>query len=235
MRVTLAVALSLFALGCSNVGDDGEVVGADDEFGTSENALSGDIGVGTTLRTTTGLNIRSGAGTNFAVLVTVPQGATLTVRVAAPVNGFYAVTYADTEGWASGQYLTTNDAPANAPFVKINGPGVRGHVQAFANAACAAVGGCKFQVGTYNGHQPTADRAIDMMQSPGGSVPNAEGVARGASIAEYGLSNASAHRVDYVIWRQRINNVDGRGWVWMSDRGSITQNHYDHVHVSFAP
>jgi hypothetical protein len=34
-----------------------------------------------------------------------------------------------------------------------------------------------------------------------------------------------------VIWRQRINS--GTGWRAMEDRGSITQNHYDHVHVSF--
>ncbi len=35
----------------------------------------------------------------------------------------------------------------------------------------------------------------------------------------------------YVIWRQRYN--DGSGWDPMEDRGSITANHYDHVHVSF--
>ena len=34
-----------------------------------------------------------------------------------------------------------------------------------------------------------------------------------------------------MIWRQRINL--GEGWRDMADRGSITQNHNDHVHVSF--
>lgn len=37
----------------------------------------------------------------------------------------------------------------------------------------------------------------------------------------------------YVIWRQRINSLDGRGWKSMEDRGSPTANHMDHVHVSF--
>ena len=28
---------------------------------------------------------------------------------------------------------------------------------------------------------------------------------------------------------------DGSGWDPMEDRGSITENHFDHVHVSFLP
>jgi hypothetical protein len=36
-----------------------------------------------------------------------------------------------------------------------------------------------------------------------------------------------------VIWRQRIYDMRGSGgWRQMEDRGSVTQNHYDHVHVS---
>ncbi|WP_372509255.1 hypothetical protein [Actinomadura madurae] len=38
--------------------------------------------------------------------------------------------------------------------------------------------------------------------------------------------------ISYVIWKQRIWNVRGGGWRPMEDRGSITQNHYDHVHIS---
>ena len=34
-----------------------------------------------------------------------------------------------------------------------------------------------------------------------------------------------------MIWRQRINF--GSGWQLMEDRGGVTANHYDHVHVSF--
>jgi hypothetical protein len=34
-----------------------------------------------------------------------------------------------------------------------------------------------------------------------------------------------------VIWQQRINF--GSGWQLMEDRGGVTANHYDHVHVSF--
>ena len=39
--------------------------------------------------------------------------------------------------------------------------------------------------------------------------------------------------VKYIIWKQRINTGDGRGWRKMEDRGSITANHFDHPHISF--
>ncbi len=40
--------------------------------------------------------------------------------------------------------------------------------------------------------------------------------------------------VSYVIYSQRIWSVEraGEGWRGMSNRGSATANHYDHVHVS---
>lgn len=58
---------------------------------------------------------------------------------------------------------------------------------------------------------------------------------RGTSLAEYARANARRLGVKYVIWRQRIWSVarSGEGWRPMEDRGSPTQNHMDHVHVSF--
>lgn len=54
---------------------------------------------------------------------------------------------------------------------------------------------------------------------------------RGDRIAECALANQEALGVSYVIWEQRVNYGDG--WEGMSDRGGDTENHYDHVHVSF--
>ena len=47
-------------------------------------------------------------------------------------------------------------------------------------------------------------------------------------------ANAAKYKVSYIIWRQQIWNAPypERGWRAMEDRGSVTQNHYDHVHVS---
>jgi hypothetical protein len=54
---------------------------------------------------------------------------------------------------------------------------------------------------------------------------------RGDRIAECALANQDELGVDYVIYKQRVNYGDG--WERMADRGGITENHYDHVHVSF--
>jgi len=53
----------------------------------------------------------------------------------------------------------------------------------------------------------------------------------GNAVADYVLANQDKFAVTYVIWRQRYN--DGSGWSAMEDRGGVTANHFDHVHVSF--
>lgn len=113
--------------------------------------------------------------------------------------------------------------------VDIQGPTVLPHVQHFANLVCGTFDACT--IITYEGHSPTASRAIDILVSDAfGKVPS-DGNALGDSVATFALAQQDANAITYVIWRQRYN--DGSGWDPMEDRGSITQNHYDHVHVSF--
>jgi hypothetical protein len=116
--------------------------------------------------------------------------------------------------------------------VDIDGPAVRSNVQAFANAACGTLGAC--EVSTYSGHEPSADLALDFLVSNEFGRTPTDNYAFGNRLADFALANRAKYGVDYVIFRQRINQ-DGRGWRSMEDRGSITQNHYDHVHVSFDP
>src|SRR5699024_12653461 len=54
----------------------------------------------------------------------------------------------------------------------------------------------------------------------------------GSQIAEYATANADRLGVDYGIWEQQIWHTRNRQWRQMNDRGDLTQNHYDHVHVS---
>ncbi|KAK0743867.1 hypothetical protein B0T18DRAFT_439603 [Schizothecium vesticola] len=78
-------------------------------------------------------------------------------------------------------------------------------------------------------------KAIDFMCSDGGGVPTISG----QEIAEWVMNNRATLNVKYVIWGQRIWNptIDSvmawTSWRAMEDRGDITQNHWDHVHVSF--
>jgi peptidoglycan DL-endopeptidase CwlO len=92
----------------------------------------------------------------------------------------------------------------------------------------------RFTVGCFrsgsSGEHPLG-RACDFMMSAGGTTPAAADSALGDQIAEWTIKNRDKLGVKYVIWKQRINH--GSGWSAMSDRGSITENHYDHVHISF--
>lgn len=79
--------------------------------------------------------------------------------------------------------------------------------------------------GTFRGDgEHSQGLAVDIMTSG----------ARGWEIAEFVRANYAALGVNYVIYSQKIWSVErsGEGWRGMSDRGSTTANHYDHVHVT---
>jgi hypothetical protein len=74
--------------------------------------------------------------------------------------------------------------------------------------------------------------ACDFMVSFG-TMPSASSAAQCDRVGEWVMSNASRMGIKYVIWKQRIWDVrTGGGWRTMEDRGSVTQNHFDHCHVS---
>jgi len=77
-------------------------------------------------------------------------------------------------------------------------------------------------------------RACDFMLSTGGVMPAASWIQKGYDIAAWAQANASRLGIMYIIYRQRIWDVRmaSSGWVPMENRGSITANHYDHVHIS---
>ena len=54
------------------------------------------------------------------------------------------------------------------------------------------------------------------------------------NISTWAKDNARLLEVYYVIHEQKIWSLPraSEGWRWMEDRGSVTANHYDHVHIS---
>ena len=96
------------------------------------------------------------------------------------------------------------------------------------NDVCAQWGG---SISAYGGVRPGdsgkhgSGQAVDFMISDS-SV--------GWEVANYLRNNASSLGVTEVIYAQKIwtTQRSGEGWRGMSDRGSATANHYDHVHVS---
>ncbi|MEV4012401.1 hypothetical protein AB0J35_18020 [Nonomuraea angiospora] len=76
-------------------------------------------------------------------------------------------------------------------------------------------------------------RACDFMMSRGGTMASGSDEARGDALADYLIKNGARIGVMYIIWKQRYYDIrSGGGWDPMSDRGGVTANHYDHVHVS---
>jgi len=91
--------------------------------------------------------------------------------------------------------------------------------------------GC-YRPGTFGEHP--LGRACDFMLSSGGVMPSASNVQLGYQVAAWAQANASRLGIMYIIYRQKIWDIRmaSAGWVLMADGGSITANHFDHVHVS---
>jgi hypothetical protein len=86
--------------------------------------------------------------------------------------------------------------------------------------------------GIPGGGEHPVGRACDFMISSG--QPTAQEAQLGYDIANWVKSNAKRLGIYYIIYRQHIwNPARAReGWRLMEDRGSVTANLYDHVHVS---
>lgn len=100
-----AVALSLLAAACA-----APTEGAGEEVATDEGQgalVTGSLAVGTVVRATSELNVRSSASTSGSIVDVLATGETATVVQSAPQGGFYKVkTQSNATGWASGKYLT---------------------------------------------------------------------------------------------------------------------------------
>ncbi len=88
--------------------------------------------------------------------------------------------------------------------------------------------GCAYDVDTMHG---VAGRAGTSDHPSGRAVDFMTDRATGDGLADCALQNMDALGISYVIWEQRINH--GSGWEPMEDRGGVTANHFDHVHISF--
>ncbi|MFB4300170.1 coiled-coil domain-containing protein [Actinomadura sp. NTSP31] len=74
--------------------------------------------------------------------------------------------------------------------------------------------------------------ACDFMVTTGGVMATGSAKAHGDATAAYAIAHASALGIKYIIWRQRIYDLRSPGWRMMENRGGVTANHFDHVHIS---
>ena len=187
-----------------------------------------------------------------------PQAATtVTEETAAttPAEAPVAETPADTRGTSTAEETTNSDtatstyqaeqsqtpsrtytAPAAPDYAglavaKSENAGLQPQTAAFKEEIANLFG-----ITSFSGYRPgdSGDHgkglAIDFM------VPVSS--ALGDQIAEYAVQNMASRGINYIIWKQRFyapyDSKYGPAYTWnpMPDRGSVTENHYDHVHVS---
>lgn len=201
---------------------------------------------------TAAVNVRTGPGTGYDVRVTVAEGAEVTITDV-EVDGWRQITRSKKAGWIKGSYLTekkpappaepvapkatasTSSKPAVAPSSGVSTAvckkasgiesGLTERTREVLRAVCAKFPG----VSSYGGRRSGggnhgAGKALDVMVS--GSY--------GWEIANWARANASSLGITEVIYEQQIWTTQraGDGWRGMSDRGSTSANHYDHVHIS---
>jgi hypothetical protein len=130
--------------------------------------------------------------------------------------------------WVTSGYFT-DEEPRTLGGACTNGTSVAGGVSSSIVAVHRAVCANFPEITVYGtlrggGGDHGSGRAVDIMVSGD----------RGWQVANFVRENYAALGVSYVIYSQHIWSVEraGEGWRGMSNRGSATANHYDHVHVS---
>lgn len=135
--------------------------------------------------------------------------------VAAALAGGPAVGAATAAPAAAASHPISYGAAGTVPVAK------RAAAEIAQKFSVSGIGGKRAGSGTSDHH---TGRAIDIPATG----------AKGDRIAAWVKQNAGRLGVKYVIWEQRYwePGMSGSGRL-MEDRGSATQNHYDHVHISF--
>ncbi|AQP45493.1 hypothetical protein RPIT_12345 [Tessaracoccus flavus] len=206
---------------------------------------------------TASVNVRTGPGTGFDVRTSIAEGKAVTITDR-EVDGWRQVVISKRSGWIKGSFLTKTAPPKPSPkpapkatatatktqsssgggesssststaaCAKASGieSGLTSRTRTVLRAVCAAFpkvssyGGRRSGGGSYH----SSGQAIDVMVS--GDY--------GWQIARWARANAGSLGIIEVIYSQKIwtSQRSGDGWRSMSDRGSASANHYDHVHIS---
>ncbi|HMR50469.1 MAG TPA: SH3 domain-containing protein [Arachnia sp.] len=202
-------------------------------------ALGADAG---TLYVKSSVNVRSGPGKGYDSLTVLAPGATVTATDVV-ADGWQQINRKGKAGWIRESFLSTDKPVVDAAPKKSAATS-----SAKSDAQCSKAGDLESkltqrtvavlravcanfpEVTSYGGYRAGdsgyhgSGQAIDVMIS---------GEA-GWDIAKWARSNASDLGVIEVIYEQKIwtTQRSGDGWRSMSDRGSVSANHYDHVHLS---
>ena len=194
---------------------------------------------------TTALMIRTTPEAKFANLGDVPRGTKLPITGVSK-NGRAQIVYKGAVRWVTGQYLARSKPTSSSggsggtsgtPSNSISGSGLtnlKPNTKALLNRIRVQFP----QFRTFYGVRPDSipdhpsGRALDSMLP--GDYRSASSNASGKALAEWAKNNANALHIEYIIFDQRIWNINraGEGWRYMANRGSDNANHKNHVHIT---
>ncbi len=174
--------------------------------------------------------IRAKADSTSTKLGTITLG--FAVRTTGPTDGLWTeVIWNGSTAWAKTAKLSTSQVVdlGSSSLNKLEPNGKAAVLEVRANfPKITTIYGWRSS-SAYSSDHPNG-RAIDIM------IPSYKSnKALGDSIAQYFIDNGKRLHVTYIMWRQRYYTMDRGSWKKMEDRGSDTQNHMNHVHVSFEP
>jgi hypothetical protein len=214
-------------------------------FNTPSASASKSVGESVSLKvtgiryTTTDLNVRRTPGVDGESVTVLETGSKVSVTTGS-VAGWTAIMYDQQRRWVRSDYLSTSKPKPSTSSSSSGGissspcrtsSGVESGLTPDAIRVYRALCARYPQVTAFHGLRPGdsgehgSGRALDAMIS-NSSV--------GWDMAYWLRANASRLGVSEVIYSQKIWTAQrsSDGWRWMSDRGSTTANHYDHVHVT---
>ena len=139
-------------------------------------------------------------------------------------NGFTQIMHKEAPRWVKSSSLTKEQELSTEPCPGVSESGLQPNTVKVIRAVCAKFPAVRSYGGLRSGGGDHATgAAVDIMVDS----------ATGDQIAAFLQKNASELGIEYLIWKQRIwRPATSSSWRGMSDRGSPTANHMDHVHAN---
>lgn len=178
---------------------------------------------------TRNLNVRATPSHSGKLLASTHKGCSFEVtgRIS---NGFAEINWRGRTAWVAGQYLNaTKDSLITAWSAGLDSLLPNG--KQIVRTVHAQFPQIKVMYGVRFDPIPDhpSGKAVDIM------IPNyRSNKALGTKIAEYMKANAKRLNIRYIIWDQKVWNIErnSAGWRQMSNRGGDTANHKDHIHIT---
>lgn len=195
------------------------------------------------------VNVRKGPGVDFDSITTLSVGDVVAITER-EVDGWRQIVHREKSAWVKATYLEKVTAKTSSRTSSRTSSEAEGTSSSsgFSTQRCAKAGNLEGnltsrtdkvlravcgefpRVSSYGGYRPGSGsyhgsgQAIDVMVS--GEY--------GWQIARWARANAGKLGIIEVIYEQKIwtSQRSGDGWRPMASRGSVSADHYDHVHIS---